>query len=119
VPSVRVRGIDIYYEEHGSASYPCLIMAHGLLGSVAATPRFGERADDIAARGLHVVSYDARGHGRSGYTTRREDYRWAARGGPGRTDADARHRSRERTAGRWGRARRCCWRWRTRSGWSG
>lgn len=78
MPAVRVRGIDIYYEEHGSTADPCLIMAHGLLGSIAATPRFGERADDIAARGLHVVSYDARGHGRSGYTTRRSDYRWAA-----------------------------------------
>lgn len=81
MPSVRVRGIDIYYEEHGSTADPCLIMAHGLLGSIATTPRFGERADDIAARGLHVVSYDARGHGRSGYTTRREDYRWAALAG--------------------------------------
>ncbi len=78
MPAVRVRGIDIYYEEHGSTADPCLIMAHGLLGSIAATPRFGERADDIAARGLHVVAYDARGHGRSGYTTRRSDYRWAA-----------------------------------------
>jgi len=78
MPTVHVRGIDFYYEEHGRRGDPPLVMAHGLLGSVAEAERFGERAADIAALGVHVVSYDARGHGRSGYTTRRSDYRWSA-----------------------------------------
>jgi pimeloyl-ACP methyl ester carboxylesterase len=42
--------------------------------------RFGEQLGAIAAKGLRVVAYDARGHGRSGYTTRRSDYAWAALG---------------------------------------
>lgn len=74
MPIVRVRGIDLYYEEHGAG--PHLVFAHGLMGSVALTPSFGERIEDIAAAGVHVVAYDARGHGRSGYTTRRNDYSW-------------------------------------------
>ncbi|MDP9237107.1 MAG: alpha/beta hydrolase [Chloroflexota bacterium] len=72
--TVRVRGIDLYYEEYGSG--PHLVVAHGLMGSVALAPRFGERVEEIAARGVHVIAYDARGHGRSGYTTRRVDYHW-------------------------------------------
>lgn len=77
--TVRVRGIDFYYEEHGAG--PHLLMAHGLLGSVAVMRQFAERPADIAARGVHVVAYDARGHGRSGYSTRHEDYHWAALAG--------------------------------------
>jgi len=76
MPTVNVRGIDLYYEEYGEG--PHLIMAHGLMGSVALLEAFGERPQDIAARGLHVVAYDARGHGRSGYSTRRDDYRFTA-----------------------------------------
>jgi 3-oxoadipate enol-lactonase len=78
MPTVHVRGIDFYYEEHGRRGDPPLVIAHGLLGSVAAAERFGERPGDIAARGVYVVSYDARGHGRTGYTRRRSDYRWAS-----------------------------------------
>lgn len=76
MPTARVRGIDLYYEEYGEG--PHLIVAHGLMGSLATMPTFGWRIQDIAARGLHVVAYDARGHGRSGYTKRRADYHWAA-----------------------------------------
>jgi pimeloyl-ACP methyl ester carboxylesterase len=76
MPTVRVRGIDIYYEEYGEG--PNLVVAHGLLGSVALMSSFAERIEDIARRGVHVVAYDARGHGRSGYTTRRADYHWSA-----------------------------------------
>jgi pimeloyl-ACP methyl ester carboxylesterase len=39
---------------------------------------FGERVEEIAERGVHVIAYDARGHGRSGYTTERADYHWAS-----------------------------------------
>jgi pimeloyl-ACP methyl ester carboxylesterase len=76
MPFVRARGIDFYYEEYGEG--PHLIVAHGLLASVAVLPRFAERIEDIAGRGVHVVAYDARGHGRSGFTKRRSDYSWSA-----------------------------------------
>lgn len=76
MPTVRVRGVDLYYEEHGSG--PHLVVAHGLMASVATSHMFGERIEDIAARGVHVIAYDARGHGRSGYTARRQDYHWRA-----------------------------------------
>jgi pimeloyl-ACP methyl ester carboxylesterase len=76
MPTVHVRGIDLYYEEHGTG--PNLLFAHGLMSSVALAPRFGERIEDVAARGVHVVAYDARGHGRSGYTTKRADYSWSS-----------------------------------------
>lgn len=80
MPTIPIRGIDFYYEEHGSSSDPHLLMAHGLMGSIALMRSFAERPEDIAARGLHVIAYDARGHGRSGYTTARAGYRWAALG---------------------------------------
>ncbi|MDE3096080.1 MAG: alpha/beta hydrolase, partial [Chloroflexota bacterium] len=74
MPVARVNGIDLYYEELGAG--PHLVVAHGLMGSVAMLPLFGERIDAIAARGVHVIAYDARGHGRSGYTANPRDYTW-------------------------------------------
>src|SRR5580692_9780523 len=68
MPDVNVRGIEVHYEEHGSGPHHLLI-AHGLLGSASTSC-----AADIAALGMHVVSYDARGHGKSGYTARTADY---------------------------------------------
>jgi pimeloyl-ACP methyl ester carboxylesterase len=50
--TVRVRGIDLYYEEYGSG--PQLVVAHGLMGSVALAPWFGERVEEIAARGVQA-----------------------------------------------------------------
>jgi len=76
MPYVRVRGIDLHYREYGSPADPPLVLAHGLLGSIAFMARFDEHPEQIAARGLHVIAYDARGHGRSGFTPRRRDYRW-------------------------------------------
>ncbi len=76
MPTVVVRGVDLYYEEHGDG--PALIMAHGLMGSVDLMERFAERPAEIAKRGLRVIAYDARGHGRSGYTPRRRDYHWSS-----------------------------------------
>jgi pimeloyl-ACP methyl ester carboxylesterase len=73
---VRVNGIDLYYEEHGDG--PPLIFAHGLMGSIELSRHFGENLETIAERGVRVIAYDARGHGRSGHTTRRRDYRWSA-----------------------------------------
>lgn len=78
MPYTTVRDIAIHYEEHGAPGDPPLVVAHGLMGSIAISRRFAERPDAFAAKGLHVFAYDARGHGRSGYTTRRADYHWDA-----------------------------------------
>ncbi|HET7543622.1 MAG TPA: alpha/beta hydrolase [Polyangiaceae bacterium] len=75
--TVHVRGIDLYYEACGVGS-TCLVVAHGALGSVAHANSYGLRAADLATLGFRVVAYDARGHGRSGYTTRPEHYQPAA-----------------------------------------
>ena len=80
MPTIRVNGVDLYYEQHGDTG-PWLILAHGLMGSIALTPSLGgEDAAAWAAKGLRVIAYDARGHGRSGYTRNRRDYRWRALG---------------------------------------
>jgi pimeloyl-ACP methyl ester carboxylesterase len=70
---VRIRGFELYYETCG-AGPSHVVIAHGALGSVAHGEAFGLRAAELAAHGFHVVTYDARGHGRSGYTLRPEDY---------------------------------------------
>ena len=74
MPHVTVRGVRLYFEEHGAG--PCMIAAHGLLGSVATATVMS--AEKLAAQGLRVIAYDARGHGRSDYTERYEDYSWHA-----------------------------------------
>jgi 3-oxoadipate enol-lactonase len=51
-----------------------LVMTHGALGSVGFAERFGLSASALARRGLRVVAYDARGHGRSGYSVVANDY---------------------------------------------
>jgi|CXWL01.1.fsa_nt_gi pimeloyl-ACP methyl ester carboxylesterase len=76
---ISIRGLSLYYEEWGEpASEHAVLLAHGLMGSIAHMARFAERPADIAAKGLRVVAYDARGHGRSTYTKDRADYCWAA-----------------------------------------
>ncbi|MEO7036260.1 MAG: alpha/beta hydrolase [Polyangiaceae bacterium] len=74
MPYTLVRGVRLYFEEHGSG--PCLIAAHGMLGSVATASVVN--AARLAANGLRVIAYDARGHGLSEYSERSEDYSWAA-----------------------------------------
>ena len=76
MPYVRARGIEFFYEEHGSG--PAVVVAHGALGSIGFSDAFGLKASVLAARGLRVIAYDARGHGRSGYTTAAADYDKAA-----------------------------------------
>ena len=73
---VRVRGVDLHVEACGSG--PVLVVAHGLLGSVELAGRFGAPPRAYADHGLRVVAYDARGHGRSGFTAREADYRWTS-----------------------------------------
>jgi 3-oxoadipate enol-lactonase len=73
MPHVRVGGIDLHYEAHGTGPR-VVILAHGALGSIDFAERFGLKASTLAARGLRVIAYDARGHGRSGYLTSARDY---------------------------------------------
>jgi 3-oxoadipate enol-lactonase len=73
MPYVRVGGIDLYYEVHGTGPR-VVILAHGALGSIDHAATSGLHASTLAARGLRVIAYDARGHGRSGFLTRVRDY---------------------------------------------
>lgn len=75
--TVQVRGVDLYYEAYGTGS-TCLLIAHGALASIEYSNTFGLRAAELAERGFRVITYDARGHGRSGFTTRPEHYHPAA-----------------------------------------
>jgi pimeloyl-ACP methyl ester carboxylesterase len=74
MPYTLVRGVRLYFEEHGSG--PCLIVAHGMLGSVGTASAVN--AARLAEQGLRVIAYDARGHGLSEHSEQREDYSWAA-----------------------------------------
>jgi 3-oxoadipate enol-lactonase len=71
----RVNGIDINYRVRGQG--PTLVMAHGLMGSIATMPMLGDVSDLLWDR-FRVVNYDARGHGQSGFTTDPADYTWPA-----------------------------------------
>ncbi len=75
MPRVRVNGVELHVERYGDAGPP-VVVAHGLMGSTTLTQRFGESFEALAARGLRVVAYDARGHGRSEGTGEPAAYRW-------------------------------------------
>jgi len=75
--TARVRGVDLYYEVYGSGA-SSVVIAHGALGSVRHAAAVGVRATELAAQGFRVITYDARGHGRSGYTASPEHYQPAA-----------------------------------------
>jgi pimeloyl-ACP methyl ester carboxylesterase len=78
MPRITVRGVSLYFEQHGDPRTPRVLVAHGLMGSIAYTNRLGQRLDTLANAGLQVTAYDARGHGRSEYTTDRADYHWTS-----------------------------------------
>ena len=73
VPFANVRGIELYHEAHGDRAGPAVVVAHGALGGVAHAEAVGSRAEGLARASFRVIAYDARGHGRSGFTTRPED----------------------------------------------
>jgi 3-oxoadipate enol-lactonase len=75
--TLRIRGVDLYYKTDGSGP-SSLVIAHGALGSVAHAEAWGFRATQLAAHGFRVITYDARGHGRSGCTSLPEHYQPAA-----------------------------------------
>jgi pimeloyl-ACP methyl ester carboxylesterase len=78
MPTVGINGFDMSYRILGQG--PPLIMSHGLMGSVEMMDARGENPERLASR-FRLVNYDARGHGRSGYTTDAAHYSWYALAG--------------------------------------
>jgi aminoacrylate hydrolase len=75
MPTVRINGFDMYYRERGLG--PPLVLAHGLMGSIDMMDALGENPESLSRR-FRLINYDARGHGRSGYTTDPAGYSWYA-----------------------------------------
>jgi pimeloyl-ACP methyl ester carboxylesterase len=63
----------MHYNVRGEG--PPLVIAHGLLSSMAMADLLGE-VPPALFRDFSVVTYDARGHGESGFTTDTTDYEW-------------------------------------------
>jgi len=55
-------GVRLYVEVHGNDAHPTVVLSHGLAASAA---MWGGLAPVLVRRGLRVVAYDMRGHGRS------------------------------------------------------
>ena len=73
--TAQINGIEINYQLKGKGA--TLVMAHGLMGSIANMAMLGD-VSDLLWDSFRVVNYDARGHGESGYTTDPADYTWPA-----------------------------------------
>ncbi len=76
--TATINGFEMHYRERGEG--PPLVLAHGLMGSIEMMDAQGQNAESLSRR-FRVVNYDARGHGRSGYTTELADYSWYALAG--------------------------------------
>jgi pimeloyl-ACP methyl ester carboxylesterase len=73
MPFARINGFDMHYEVQGTG--PPLVMAHGLLSSIAMAEMMGEVPPPLLDE-FTIIRYDSRGHGESGYTTEVTDYMW-------------------------------------------
>jgi len=62
MPKIQVNGIDLYYELHGDASSPVLVLNNGLIMNAATSWIMQTTA---FARHYHVLQYDCRGQGQS------------------------------------------------------
>ncbi len=74
MPAARINGIDLHYEDSGTG--PPVVYLHGLMGSVARSRVLGEGLSGLETRGFRLVTYDARGHGESGFTEDDSHYTW-------------------------------------------
>ena len=63
IRSVQHGGIDLSVAEFGSGGSPSVLFAHGFGQTRHA---WTGAATALAARGMHAVTFDARGHGESG-----------------------------------------------------
>jgi pimeloyl-ACP methyl ester carboxylesterase len=76
--TAKINGVDIHYEVSGEG--PAVVFLHGLMGSIARARRMGEAIEGLASNGFRLITYDARGHGESGFTPDLGDYTWASHG---------------------------------------
>lgn len=76
----RVGAMEIAYSEQGSG--PAAVYAHGLTASRTVDAAMGWMDwSPVVAGGRRLISYDARGHGRSPGVANPEDYTWPALAG--------------------------------------
>ena len=75
MPTACINGFDMYYRVLGAG--PPLVLIHGLLNNTDMADAMGETPKYLAER-YRLINYDARGHGRSGYTTDPARYSWYA-----------------------------------------
>jgi len=73
MPFTDVNGFRMHYSVRGDG--PPLVIAHGLLSSMAMADLLGEVPVGLF-RDFSVVTFDARGHGESGFSTDVVDYEW-------------------------------------------
>src|SRR3990172_3822848 len=73
--TTHINGFEMYYRERGGGSP--LVLAHGLVGSIDMMDALGENPESLSRR-FRLINYDARGHGRSGYTGDPAHYSWYA-----------------------------------------
>jgi len=73
MPKAQINGFQMNYRVEGEG--PTLVMAHGLLASIATMAVFGD-VSDLLMGSFRVINYDAKGHGESGHTTTPADYEW-------------------------------------------
>jgi 3-oxoadipate enol-lactonase len=71
MPTACINGFDMYYRDCGQG--PPLVLAHGLMGSIEVMDALAESPESLSRR-FRLINYDARGHGRSGYTPDPADY---------------------------------------------
>lgn len=76
MPTASINGFDMHYQVLGDG--PNVVWAHGLMGSIAWQQMLSVGLEGLEHRGFHVISYDARGHGASGFTDDQAHYSWAA-----------------------------------------
>ena len=72
MPFAEINGFKMHYQVRGEG--PPLVIAHGLLSSMAMAELLGE-VPAALFNDFTVVTYDSRGHGESGFTTDVVDYR--------------------------------------------
>jgi 3-oxoadipate enol-lactonase len=77
MPKADINGFQMNYRVEGEG--PPLVMAHGLLGSIATLVILGD-VSDLLVKDFKVINYDSRGHGESGHTSDPADYEWKSQG---------------------------------------
>ncbi len=76
MPTARINGFDMHYQVLGGGQ--TFVWGHGLMGSIARQQLLSVGLEGLKQRGFRVVSYDARGHGASGFTDDQAHYSWTA-----------------------------------------